>query len=56
MEERPQGLKSRERQVAAPCLSCLWQKSHLPFHDEEEIGPRMLARISKKTGLKPADL
>jgi predicted RNase H-like HicB family nuclease len=25
-------------------------------HDEEEIGPRMLARISKKTGLKPSDL
>lgn len=26
------------------------------FHDKEEIGPRMLARISKHTGLKPDDL
>jgi predicted RNA binding protein YcfA (HicA-like mRNA interferase family) len=26
------------------------------FHDNEEIGPVMLARIAKKTGLKPTDL
>ena len=26
------------------------------FHDNEEIGPRMLARIAKHTGLKPDDL
>ncbi|HEX9725204.1 MAG TPA: type II toxin-antitoxin system HicA family toxin [Vicinamibacteria bacterium] len=26
------------------------------FHDKEEIGPRMLARIAKRTGLKPEDL
>jgi len=26
------------------------------FHDREEIGPRMLARIAKKTGLTPEDL
>jgi predicted RNA binding protein YcfA (HicA-like mRNA interferase family) len=26
------------------------------FHDREEIGPRMMARISKHTGLKPDDL
>ena len=26
------------------------------FRDNEEIGPRMLARIAKKTGLKPEDL
>lgn len=26
------------------------------FHDGEEIGPRMLARIAKHTGLKPGDL
>jgi predicted RNA binding protein YcfA (HicA-like mRNA interferase family) len=26
------------------------------FHDREEIGPRMLARIAKLTGLKPEDL
>jgi predicted RNA binding protein YcfA (HicA-like mRNA interferase family) len=26
------------------------------FHDAEEIGPRMLAKIAKRTGLKPNDL
>jgi hypothetical protein len=26
------------------------------FHENEEIGPRMLARIAKRTGLKPEDL
>jgi predicted RNA binding protein YcfA (HicA-like mRNA interferase family) len=26
------------------------------FHDNEEIGPRMLARIAKHTGLRPQDL
>ena len=26
------------------------------FHDGDEIGPAMLARIAKETGLKPEDL
>ena len=26
------------------------------FHDKEEIGPKMLSRISKHTGLSPEDL
>ena len=26
------------------------------FHDSDEIGPRMLARMAKHTGLKPEDL
>jgi predicted RNA binding protein YcfA (HicA-like mRNA interferase family) len=26
------------------------------FHDRDEIGPKMLARIAKQTGLKPQDL
>jgi len=26
------------------------------FHDGEEIGPKMLARVAKHTGLKPNDL
>jgi predicted RNA binding protein YcfA (HicA-like mRNA interferase family) len=26
------------------------------FHDSVEIGPKMLARIAKQTGLKPEDL
>ena len=27
-----------------------------PFHDSAEIGPRMLAKVAKRTGLKPDDL
>jgi hypothetical protein len=26
------------------------------FHDGEEIGPKMLARIARHTGLRPEDL
>jgi predicted RNA binding protein YcfA (HicA-like mRNA interferase family) len=26
------------------------------FHDNDELGPRMLARIAKHTGLTPVDL
>ncbi|WP_315859799.1 hypothetical protein [Cyanobium sp. Aljojuca 7D2] len=26
------------------------------FHDSDEIGPRLLARIARNTGLKPDDL
>ena len=26
------------------------------FHDGDEIGPKMLAKIAKKTGLKPEDI
>ena len=26
------------------------------FHDGEEVGPRMLARIARRTGLRPEDL
>ena len=28
----------------------------LAFHASEEIGPRMLARVAKHTGLSPTDL
>jgi predicted RNA binding protein YcfA (HicA-like mRNA interferase family) len=33
-----------------------WPDYVFAFHDGEEIGPRMLARIYKSTGLKPDDL
>jgi predicted RNA binding protein YcfA (HicA-like mRNA interferase family) len=33
-----------------------WPDVVFAFHDDEEIGPRMLARVAKKTGLKPEDL
>ena len=33
-----------------------WADYTFAFHDGEEIGPRMLARVAKHTGLKPEDL
>jgi predicted RNA binding protein YcfA (HicA-like mRNA interferase family) len=33
-----------------------WPDVVFAFHDRDEIGPRMLARIAKVTGLKPEDL
>ena len=44
-----------------PFSPLLLQHDGLPgvvfaFHDRDEIGPRMLARLSKATGLTPDDL
>jgi predicted RNA binding protein YcfA (HicA-like mRNA interferase family) len=33
-----------------------WPDYVFAFHDRDEIGPRMLARIAKRTGLQPDDL
>jgi predicted RNA binding protein YcfA (HicA-like mRNA interferase family) len=33
-----------------------WPDVVFAFHDRDEIGPRMLARLSKSTGLTPDDL
>lgn len=33
-----------------------WDDVVFAFHDGEEIGPHMLARIAKRTGLTPDDL
>ena len=33
-----------------------WPDVVFAFHDNDEIGPRMLARIAKVTGLEPEDL
>jgi predicted RNA binding protein YcfA (HicA-like mRNA interferase family) len=33
-----------------------WSDIVFAFHDGDEIGPRMLARIAKRTGLQPDDL
>ena len=33
-----------------------WPDYVFAFHDQEELGPRMLARIAKHTGLSPTDL
>jgi predicted RNA binding protein YcfA (HicA-like mRNA interferase family) len=33
-----------------------WSDVVFAFHDSDEIGPRMLARLAKHTGLSPEDL
>lgn len=33
-----------------------WPDFVFAFHDSDEIGPRMLARIAKHTGLTPDDI
>ncbi|HLY36389.1 MAG TPA: type II toxin-antitoxin system HicA family toxin [Candidatus Binatia bacterium] len=33
-----------------------WPDFVFAFHDADEIGPRMLARIARRTGLRPDDL
>jgi predicted RNA binding protein YcfA (HicA-like mRNA interferase family) len=33
-----------------------WSDFVFAFHDGEELGPRMLARIAKHTGLTPEEL
>ena len=33
-----------------------WPDTAFAFHDDAEIGPKMLTRIAKHTGLRPEDL
>jgi len=33
-----------------------WPDVVFAFHDKDEIGPKMLVRMAKHTGLKPKDL
>ncbi|MCW5892439.1 MAG: type II toxin-antitoxin system HicA family toxin [bacterium] len=33
-----------------------WDDVVFAFHDDDEIGPKMLARVAKKTGLRPEDV
>ena len=33
-----------------------WSNITFAFHDQEEIGPKMLSKIAKYTDLKPEDL
>ena len=33
-----------------------WPDYVFAFHDADEVGPRMLARVAKHTGLTPEDL
>ena len=34
----------------------VWPDVVFAFHDNDEIGPRMLARVARRTGLTSADL
>jgi len=33
-----------------------WPDYTFAFHDDDEIGPQMLSRVAKRTGLRPEDL
>ena len=33
-----------------------WPDYEFSFHDQQEVGPRMLTRLAKRTGLRPEDL
>jgi predicted RNA binding protein YcfA (HicA-like mRNA interferase family) len=33
-----------------------WSDYVLAFHDGDEVGPRMLSRIARATGLRPEDI
>jgi predicted RNA binding protein YcfA (HicA-like mRNA interferase family) len=33
-----------------------WPNCVFAFHDNDELGPKMLSRIAKRTGLTPEDL
>jgi hypothetical protein len=49
----------RKTDIVRPFLGLcpsLTQVMLFAFHDREEIGPKMLARIARRTGLTPDDL
>jgi len=51
------GWKEKRRSGSHRTLSRSgWRDVVFAFHDGEEIGPRMLARLAKVTGLKPEDV
>ena len=50
----------KAKRVLAALLRIVWSIGWpdfvFAFHDDEELGPRMLARIAKATGLRADDL
>ena len=54
LDGKPPRTPTRPLRRPEACLVSI--RGHLPFHDSEEIGPVMLARIAKHTGLIPRDL
>lgn len=49
---------SIKRQSGSHCTLARqdWPDFVFAFHDRDEIGPKMLSRIARRTGLKPEDL
>jgi predicted RNA binding protein YcfA (HicA-like mRNA interferase family) len=47
---------ARERGSHKTLTRAGWANYVFAFHDGEEIGPLVLARIARHTGLKPGDL
>ena len=47
-----------KRQTGSHKILCRpgWPDLVFAFHDRDEIGPRMLSRIAKHSGLRPEDL
>lgn len=53
----PDRLAGEARQgIASRLARDGWPDFVFAFHDRDEIGPRMLARIARHTGLSPEDL
>jgi hypothetical protein len=44
------------RDHTAHCRALIDRNFVFAFHDDEELGPRILSRIAKHTGLTPNDL
>jgi predicted RNA binding protein YcfA (HicA-like mRNA interferase family) len=47
---------ARERGSHRTLVRNGWPNFVFSFHDSDEIGAKMLARLSKRTGLRPDDL
>jgi hypothetical protein len=56
IEQEQDGCWIAEVPELSAVLTYGWPDFVFPFHDAEELGPRMLARIGKRTGLRSDDL
>lgn len=51
-EARPRCIGEDRAASEAPA----WPDYEFTFHEQDEIGPRILARVARRTGLSPEDL
>lgn len=47
---------TKPRRVLAALEHIGWRVKRLPFHDNDELGRKILSRVAKHTGLRPEDL